>query len=210
MAQAAQAATAAGTLGGGLAELVKSQLAPRADWRELLREFMSKVSKDDYSWSRPSRRFISQGLYLPSAHSESVGEVWIFVDTSASISSTMLAAFSEEINAILDELKPEAVHVVMADTRVKDHIVYEPDDYPVEFEAKGRGGTLFQPSFDWAKANLDGEPDCALYLTDMEPGDGDRVQDPGYPLLWCDFSGSTALGYSYGWQPTFGEHVIIE
>ena len=60
-------------------------LHPPADWRAVLREFVSAHARNDYSWARPNRRFIAQGLYLPGLHSEELGDVVLAVDTSGSI-----------------------------------------------------------------------------------------------------------------------------
>jgi predicted metal-dependent peptidase len=115
----------------------------------------------------------------------------------------MLRQFMGEVNAILEDLMPEEVHVLLADTKVNAHEVYTADDLPIEIEAKGRGGTRFQPAFDYVEANLDDPPECAVYLTDMDPSDKLTVKDPGYPLLWCDFSLRSR------WQPSFGDVIKV-
>jgi len=62
VAQAQQAAMGRGPLPGGLGRSVEQVLHPPADWRSVLREFVSAHARNDYSWSRPNRRFIAQGL----------------------------------------------------------------------------------------------------------------------------------------------------
>ena len=73
--QAQQAASGRGPLPAGLGRTVEEVIHPPADWRSVLREFVATHAKNDYSWSRPNRRFIAQGLYLPGLHSEELGEV---------------------------------------------------------------------------------------------------------------------------------------
>ena len=58
---------------------------PPVDWRDVLRAFVAAAACNDYSWSRPNRRFVWQGLYLPGLHSEDIGEVVIAIDTSGSV-----------------------------------------------------------------------------------------------------------------------------
>src|SRR5262249_30746325 len=85
VAQARQVAQQRGALPGGLARLVEEVLQPKVDWREVLREFVSCQARTDYSWNPPSRRFLQQGLYLPSLRSEELGAIVLAVDISGSI-----------------------------------------------------------------------------------------------------------------------------
>ena len=48
---------------------------------------------------------------------------------------------------------------------------------------RGGGGTAFTPVFEWVAENLDEEPACLIYLTDLESYD--TPDDPGYPVLWA-------------------------
>ena len=200
LAQAAQLQRAHGMLGGNMEELVKEALAPKAPWIALLREFLTAHSRDDYSWLRPNRRHIANGLYLPSAYSESLGEAVIAIDTSGSISGELLAQFEGEFNNILEEVKLEKLWIISGDTRVNHVQEITPEDYPVKLVARGRGGTNFQPMFDWVEEKGI-EPVVFIYLTDMYAG---MARDPGYPVLWADFGGGGAPD-----QP-FGERIIVE
>src|SRR4029077_10579969 len=101
LAQAQGAAAGRGPLPAGLGRAVKGVLHPPADWRAVLREFVSASAKNDYSWVRPNRRFAAQGLYLPGLHSEELGDVVLAVDTSGSIDEKMLGVFAREVSAIL-------------------------------------------------------------------------------------------------------------
>jgi predicted metal-dependent peptidase len=72
------------------------------DWRDVLREFLSRHARNDYSWLPPSRRYIHRELYLPGLRSEELGEVVLAVDTSGSIGQRELARFAAEAEGILD------------------------------------------------------------------------------------------------------------
>ena len=100
--QAHEAAKKRGNLSAGLDRLVDSIMAPKVDWRAVLREFISRTAKNDYSWIRPNRRYIHQGLYLPGLHSEELGDVVVAVDTSGSIGQKELNAFAAEMQGILE------------------------------------------------------------------------------------------------------------
>src|SRR5690606_29747462 len=56
LAGAAQQAMQAGKLSGPLARLIDHLLQPQLPWRALLARFMSATARDDYTYTRPSRR----------------------------------------------------------------------------------------------------------------------------------------------------------
>ena len=179
-AQAEATAKAMGLAAGDAARAIRAQVAPRVDWRDVLRRYLSAAAKSDYAWTPPNRRYIAQGLYLPSLRSETLGPVVVAVDTSGSIDDETLAAFSAEIAAILDEAAPEAVHVVYCDAAVRATERFEPGE-AIRLCPQGGGGTAFRPVFDWV-AKSDIQPVCVVYLTDLD-GD-DFGPAPDYPVLW--------------------------
>ncbi len=99
--QAEQAAKCRGELPAGLGRAVDRVVRPAADWKAVLRAFVSQHARNDYSWSRPNRRFLAQGLYLPGLRSEELGDVVLAVDTSGSVGATELGVFAAEAEAIL-------------------------------------------------------------------------------------------------------------
>ncbi len=189
--QAAQAAKAAGKLPGFAATIARAIRAPEIDWRDALRRYMTSLTRADYSWRRPNVRHLATGDYLPSLYSEAMGEVMIAVDTSGSVSDGELAAFASEVNAILEDVRPELVRVVYCDAAIQGEAEFAPEDYPVTLECPGRGGTRFSPVWAWA-AERALAPVCAIYLTDLEASDfGDA---PEYPVLWVS-TGATAAPF---------------
>jgi predicted metal-dependent peptidase len=187
-AQAAATAKAMGIGAGDAARAIAEQVAPKVDWREVLRRYLSTAAKSDYAWTPPNRRYIARGIYLPSLRSETLGPVVIAVDTSGSIDDATLAAFAAEIAAILEDAAPEAVHVVYCDDAVAATEDFEPGDL-VRLTPHGGGGTAFRPVFDWV-AKSDIRPVCAVYLTDL-CGD-DFGPEPDYPVLWVSTAGTEA------------------
>lgn len=89
--QAAAAAKAMGKLPGKLARFVDELTSPKVDWRAILQRFITETSKNDYSWTRPNKRFLAQGFVLPTLHSETMGEIVVAIDTSGSIDQATLA-----------------------------------------------------------------------------------------------------------------------
>ena len=162
--------------------MIEGIRAPAVDWREVLRRFIQTTARNDYRWFPPNRRYVAMGLYLPSLRSEELGPVVIVVDTSGSIDEALVAQFSAEISAILEDCRPEAVHVLYCDTAVAGVETLSPDDLPLELKPEGGGGTDFRPPFEWVEQQ-DIAPACLIYLTDLCSS---RFPDPpDYPVLWA-------------------------
>ncbi|NKB55092.1 MAG: hypothetical protein GKS00_02045 [Alphaproteobacteria bacterium] len=181
--QAAQIATAAGKLPGAMARMIEGLRKPSVDWREVLRRLVRTTARNDYAWFPPNRRYVAMGLYLPSLRSEEMGPVVIAVDTSGSISDDVVAAFSAEISAILEDCRPEAVHVLYCDREIAGSETLAPDDLPLRLDPKGGGGTDFRPPFEWV-ARQDLDPACMIYLTDL-CSTRFPAAAPAYPLIWA-------------------------
>jgi predicted metal-dependent peptidase len=196
VAQAAQAAKMMGKMSAGLERLVGEVLAPKVDWRDVLRKFVEKCRSDQRSFARPNRRFLSQGLYLPSVSGEALGEIAIAVDCSGSIDDRILAQFAGEINAIKEDGNPSCIHVVYFDSEVSHYEKYERDD-TLDIKAHGGGGTAFSPVFQYF-AEHDIEPVACIFLTDLCCDDFGDV--PSYPVLWVSTDEGTA---------PFGEVVLM-
>jgi len=181
--QTAKAAKQMGDIPAGVQRVIDEIVSVNTPWYEILEVYLTGKQKDDYSWTRPNRRFVDSGLYLPSAdYVPKMGEVVIGVDTSGSVDERQLAEFSAHINRIIEGCKPEKVHVVYCDYQVNNSETFEPDDYPVKLKPHGGGGTRFQPVFDWVSKNgID--PDVVVYLTDGH-GDQNSFNAPPYDVVW--------------------------
>jgi predicted metal-dependent peptidase len=195
--QAMRSAKSCGREPANLARPLRENRQSKQDWRALLREFVAATSPCDYRWTPPNRRFIASGLYLPSVERAGVGTIVVAVDTSGSIGEEELEQFAGEINAISDEAKPAAIHIVYCDAVVQSIQQFGPSE-PVELEPRGGGGTDFRPVFEWVEANQIA-PACLIYLTDLCCRS--YPQAPEYPVLWVTDSRRTA---------PFGETIRIK
>lgn len=188
----------------------------RQPWREILRQYMTDAARADYSWSRPNRRLIADGLYLPDLAGERMGRVVVGIDVSGSIDQRELDTFWGELRGIADELNPDYVTVIHCSNRI--HAIEEFDgcDLPLEMEAKGGGGTAFKPVFD-AVDKLPETPACLIYMTDQICYKSEYPEDvPPYPVLWASTLEADGRGqlqepyfYPYGEEP-FGEVLPLE
>lgn len=198
VAQAAQSAKMMGKLSANIERLVGDLLQPKVDWREVLQRFVTKCKDDERSWARPNRRFISQGLYLPSASGETLGELVFAVDCSGSIGQDEINQFASEITTVKDDHNPTKIHVVYFDSSVSHYEVYERED-ELDIKPHGGGGTAFSPVFDYLEEHGI-EPVACVFLTDLYCNDFGKATD--YPVLWVSTSDMDEV--------PFGEVVMME
>ena len=165
-----QGALVAGKTGSGGDRDLQDLLQPQVDWREVMRDFITTTcTGNDYStWRRPNRRFMSSGVYLPSGISESVDELVIATDMSASIGDREVAVALTEIKSIADTVHPEAVRLLYWDTQVCQDERYESHDLDTMVEStrpKGGGGTSVEcvPEYMTAKHIT---PQAVIVITD--------------------------------------------
>jgi predicted metal-dependent peptidase len=197
VAQAAQSAKMMGKMSAGLERLVDEILKPKVDWRDVLQRFVVKCRSDQRSWARPNRRFLSQGLYLPSVSGESLGEIAFAVDCSGSIGQDEINQFASEITTVWQDQKPTKVHVIYFDSEVSHYDEFGQDDEPI-VKPHGGGGTAFSPVFKYMTEHGI-EPVACIFLTDLCCDDfGDA---PDYPVLWVSTHDDKA---------PFGEVVMME
>jgi predicted metal-dependent peptidase len=74
LASSAQIAQQAGKLEGEFAKLVDFFLQPQVSWQSLLAQYMSALARDDFSYSRPSRRSGEAILPALKSHPKRQGE----------------------------------------------------------------------------------------------------------------------------------------
>ena len=196
VAQAAQAAKMMGKLSANMERLVDEVLRPKVDWRDVLQRFLVKARTDQRSFSRFNRRFIAQGMYLPSVSGEQMGEIVFAVDCSGSIDQHTIAQFAAEINNVKDDLMPARIHVMYFDSEVSHVESYEQHD-DLDIKPHGGGGTDFAPVFaEIIEHGL--TPVAIVFLTDLCCSSfGDQ---PDAPVLWVSTDESTA---------PFGEVVLM-
>lgn len=181
IAQAAQAAKARGKLSGKLAEIVANILDVKTPWYDILERYMTDCTKQDYTWTKPNRKHIGAGIYLPSmANEPSMGELAIQVDVSGSISRKELDYYNGHLSRIVKQCNPTKVHVLYTDTQVQRYVEFDQGaDIALEFYSGG--GTDMPAGFDYL--NDKGiSPQVFVCLTDGYTGFG---EPPDFPVVWC-------------------------
>ena len=181
LAGAAQQAQQAGKLGEGMARMIDFFLQPTLPWRVLLASYMNSVTRDDYSYTRPSNRRGDPAIY-PSLRSPHLNLV-VAVDVSGSIDEKELSEFIAEVDSLKAQVRAR-VTLLSCDSRITGNspYIFEPWEYchlPDRFQ--GGGSTHFAPVFDWVEQH-DMRPDLLVYFTDAEGQFPDY--EVGYSVIW--------------------------
>jgi predicted metal-dependent peptidase len=199
-----QGAMMAGKVGGDLDNDLKDMLKPKVDWRQVLREFISATcaGKDFSTYSKPNRRYIGAGYYMPSGISETVEEIVIAADLSGSCWG-VLPQWLGEIHAVATLLKPQKLHLLWWDASVATpHEVYTTDDMEgiiTSTHPSGGGGTDVRCVSKYLQEQGI-KPQAVVVLTDgyLSGGWGEWT----CPVLWC-------LVDHPGCSPSVGKRVHI-
>jgi predicted metal-dependent peptidase len=177
-------------------------MAPKIDWRKLLREFVTEycAGRDESSWRKPNRRYLSQDIYMPTMVGTTITRLVVGIDTSGSVfNSPEMDQFASELRKIVEDVHPQLIDVVYWDTEVAGHQTFEDGQFAIQnLKPKGGGGTDGSVLFKYLREkNI--KPDAIVQLTDGYVGDWGSTD---IPTLW----GITTNGIS----APFGTSVHIE
>ena len=180
LAGAAQQALQAGKLAGALARMVDRLLAPQVPWRSLLARYLVARARDDYTYTRPSRR--EGQAILPALRGHEMDLV-VALDTSGSVTDEEIRAFASELDAIKGQVRARLTLLACDwDLAPEGPWRYEPwEPLTLPRSLRGGGGTRFRPVFDWVeREGL--RPDVLVYFTDAQGEFPPR--EPPYPVIW--------------------------
>lgn len=194
-----------GPLPEALQRLIDELLEPKVDWASQFRNLVTAMTRPDYSFSRPNRRFMHQGLYLPGYIPNPVGHVVVPIDTSGSIDDDILKVFASEVKGMFDESIITKLTLIWADAAVQHVQVFEEGDELV-FEPKGGGGTAFSDTFRYIEEHCE-DVAMTIYLTDLEVSD--FGEEPDHPVVWAVY-GTRDRYKELAPRAPFGECVHVE
>ena len=182
--QAASLAAKRGDAPGHVRREIERADHPPQNWRDTLRDWFDQGATTTESWSRPNRRFIGGGLYLPGRRRDGINRAVFLIDTSGSMDAVALACIAVETQAALDEAIIDEVIVVYGDVRVTRVDTYRTGE-EIEFDPLGGGGTVLAPLFDYVRTDIE-DPSLIVAFTD---GFIDNVEAahgaPPCPVLWA-------------------------
>jgi predicted metal-dependent peptidase len=199
----AAAAAGAGKTPAGIQRFIKDLTEPKMNWRELIRMNIQSIIRNDYSFSRPSRKGQMSGAVLPGMKNDETIDVAIAIDMSGSIGQEDATVFLSEVKGIMDQYQDYAIDLWCFDTAIYNHqrITHDNGDDLLSYEPKGGGGTDFMANYEYMK-DIGLQPKKFIMFTD------------GYPFgEWGDENYCDALFIVKGnttAEAPFGQTVIYE
>lgn len=164
-----QAAQAAGqAVPESIKRMINELVAPKMDWRDVLRVQLESSLKNDFTFMRPSKR--SGEVIFPGMNKDEQLNLVVALDTSGSISQTMLRDFLSEVEGIMGQYNSYKIHVLQFDTDVYGAEDFTSDDgrSMLEYNLEGGGGTDFDVVYRYMAENGI-EPDQLVMFTDGYP-----------------------------------------
>lgn len=176
---AAQVAEALGGRKAGTAEEAAAQWAFDAlvnhsnlDWKSIVAKLLTSWVRGGSSWQRPNRRFIGQGMYLPSNLRQGMKHLLTCVDVSGSMPQALVQNILADIQQLRRAVEIEELELITFNTRKVEGFKYSLHA-PFAPRLRAGGGTSFEAPV-WHINKV--KPDAAIILTDGE------ANDPGTPL----------------------------
>jgi predicted metal-dependent peptidase len=154
----------------GVRKIIENLTAPKMNWRELLRMQLESTIKSDYTWMRASRKGWHMDAVMPGRKPDELIDIAIMIDTSGSISTTMLKDFLSEVAGIMEQFNSYKIHVATFDTEIYNPQQYDSEnlDSIADYEPEGGGGTDFECVFNYLKEE-DIQPKRLVVFTDGFP-----------------------------------------
>lgn len=159
---AARTSNQAGTIPASIQRYLKDLLNPVVPWQKVLKNFMTKAAKIDYTFRKPNKRFFPDHL-LPSLSGEDVCDIAVAVDVSGSVGAHEFNVFLSEVQAIIKGMRPTKTTFIQFDTRISAENVLRTHQDLLNVKFVGGGGTLIDPVMDWAVKN---RPHVLIVFTD--------------------------------------------
>ena len=171
----------------GAKRLLKEMLEPQTDWRTMLENFIQE-EVNDYSFSPPDRRFEDNPFFLPDFNEKDtyIKNIVFLIDTSGSISDSMIQRAYSEIKGAVDQLGNKFEGYIV----FCDHLTYDLQPFCEETDLskiipKGGGGNDFEGNIrDVLEAMKDEPPECMIFITDGYDTFPNESVTKGIPFLW--------------------------
>jgi len=197
------AAAGAGKTPAGVMRLIKNMTEPKISWRELVRQEIQSIIRNDYSFTRPNRKSMHSGAILPGMKEATTIDIACSIDMSGSIGEADATVFLSEVKGVLDQFEDFKVNLWCFDTEIYNHkeITHDNAHDLIDYEPQGGGGTMFEANWEFMKEQGI-QPKKFIMFTDGYPcGDWG---DPDYCDTIFIVKGNTQA------EAPFGQTVIYE
>lgn len=162
------------------------------NWRRALTKYIKGWMRDNYTWNKPSRAGLANGIILPSPSKAPKMHIGVAIDTSGSIYDTELHAMMDHLYTILSQFKDFTIDVWCCGS-----VVYEETFTTFNasnkrmlnaFEFKSDGGNDMRKNFEFVKNKYKGDKlDVLIIMSDFyDPLDGDtETTSPCNVIYMC-------------------------
>ena len=197
------AAAGAGKVPVGIQRMIKDMTEPKISWRDLVRQEIQSIIRNDYSFTRPNRKSMHSGAILPGMKEATTIDIGISIDMSGSIGQEDATVFLSEVKGIVDQYEDFKINLWCFDTAIYNHQEFTQDNSEelFEYEPQGGGGTDFEANWEFMKEQGI-QPKKFIMFTDGYPCGGWGDED------YCDtifiVKGNTEA------EAPFGQTVIYE
>ena len=197
------AAAGAGKVPAGIQRLIKDMTEPKISWRDLVRQEIQSIIRNDYSFTRPNRKSMHSGAILPGMKEATTIDIGISIDMSGSIGEEDATVFLSEVKGIVDQYEDFKINLWCFDTEIYNHKEFSQDNSEelFEYEPQGGGGTDFAVNWEFMQENGI-QPKKFIMFTDGYPCGSWGDED------YCDtifiVKGNTSA------EAPFGQTVIYE
>jgi predicted metal-dependent peptidase len=195
--QAEMSGTLAGALPGEIQIYLDSLVNPKLPWYRLLRKYFNSLTKSDYTFRKPNRRFFPDYL-LPSQQSEALADIAIAVDTSGSVTDDEFLHFVSETASVIRTFKLNNLQFMQFDSNLKSVDTVSNLRALEKLKFTGRGGTNVKPVMDWAREN---KPHVLIIFTDGHFNW--NFSAPLIPVIWVIYNNPN-------FKPRFGKLITYE
>ena len=164
-----------------LSQVKKVNQPPVLSWQAVLKKYVGTISADKRKTRLRLNRRQPERFDLSGRMDEKILKIVVAIDTSASVSDSMITRIFTEIFAILAKRKHE-ITVVECDAAVRRvYKVRRPQD--VQQKITGRGGTAFKPVIEYLNNDRYFRDALLIYFTD---GYGEKVipKPKTYRNIW--------------------------
>ena len=149
------AAAGAGKVPAGIQRLIKDMTEPKISWRDLVRQEIQSIIRNDYSFTRPNRKSMHSGAILPGMKEATTIDIGISIDMSGSIGQEDATVFLSEVKGIVDQYEDFKINLWCFDTEIYNHKEFSQDNSEelFEYEPQGGGGTDFEVNWTFMQEN---------------------------------------------------------
>lgn len=168
----------AGQMSDTIERLIEAICEPKANWRAIVRDYLTSKAETDYNWATPHQRMLHQyGIVYPTLDGEKLGNLVLLCDASGSCGDQQ-EQFCAEVSDILAAYEC-SLDVIFHDAKVTKIDHYESLDLPIVMRPSGFGGTDVSEAF---RAACDFDPDLIIWMTDLEVSFS-NVEVPGCDVI---------------------------